>query len=187
MTMTWGKCILGACLLTASMAAGAAPAASALVYIDQREYDHPIKLWHFYYDYWYKQGPAVEPIALADLKPLFSDIGMCEGQKTADVVVLVKPRMIYNPHFTTFYATLHTQVYSGSGRLLGQYKGEGEHRGFLDVAPAQQVRKAYNLAMQDAVKQMQADSQLQEVLAKGKPDNQADISCGTIPLLPPVK
>jgi hypothetical protein len=185
--MTWGKCILGAGLLAASLSAGAVPASSALIYIDQREYDHEIKLWHFYYDYWYAQGPAVEPIALSELKPMFGETGMCEGQKTADVVVLVKPRMFYNPHFTRFYASIQTQVFSGSGRLLGQYKGVGEHHGFLDVVPDQQVRETYALAMQDVVKRMQADAALREALAKGRPEGQVDLSCGMIPLLPPIK
>lgn len=185
--MRLGKWVWLVLLLGASAIANAAPVSNALVYIDQREYTHEIKLWHSYYDYWYSQGPVVEPIVQRELGSLFAETAMCEGNQSADVVVWVRPRMFYNPHMTTFYGTMIVHVYSGSGRLLGGYKGEAQSLGFLDVVPAQRINEAYALAMRDVVRQMQADAPLQEVFTRELPEHEARLSCGLIPILPPLR
>lgn len=185
--MRLGKRIWLALLLGASVIANAAPASNALIYIDPREYSHEIKLWHFYYDYWFSQGTVVEAIAQAELKSIFAETAMCEGNQSADAVVWVRPRMFYNPHMTTFHGTMIVNVYSGSGRLLGNYKGEAQSLGFLDVVPAHRINEAYALAMRDVVRQMQADAPLQKVLTRGLPEHEARLSCGLIPILPPLR
>lgn len=174
----------GALLLGLSHAAQAAPLARALVYIDPQEYNHDIKLWHFYYSYWFSQGKAVEPLALAAFKPMFAEVGMCEQNVAADVVIWLRPRMFYNPHMTMFYGSIVAQVYSGSGKPLASYEANAEHNGFLDVVPAAQVKTTYQAAMQDIVRQMQADSALQSAIAAGLPASETPMPCGMVTILP---
>lgn len=185
--MKSGKWLWLALLLMTSNISYATPATRALIYIDPLEYTHEIKLWHFYYDYWFSQGKTVEPIALAALAPLFSESSMCEGGKAADVVVWIKPHMFYNPHMTTFYGTIVAQVYSGNGRLLGRYKAEAERRGFLDVYPLQKVQEAYTAPMQEVARLIQADVNLQAMLAQGLPASETRLPCGVVPVLPAVR
>ena len=176
-----------ALLLGLSNVSQAAPATRGLIYIDPQEYTHEIKLWHFYYGYWFSQGEAVEPIALAALQPLFAETAMCEGNEAGDVVVWIKPKMFYNPHMTTFYGKIMARVYSGSGKLIGQYKGEAQNTGFLDVYPEYKVQATYAAAMRKVVQQMKNDAALQGVLDKGVPESETRMPCSMVSILPDVK
>lgn len=179
--------LAAAWMLASSGPAQAAPAGRALVLIEPEHYAYQTKLWHFYYDYWFSQGEALEPLALEALRPLFAEVGMCRSNEAADVIVWLKPRLFYNPHMTVFYATLGAQVFSGSGRLLGEYRGYAQHHGFLDVVPAQQVQAAYRLALQDLVRQMQSDAALEPLRMHGLPDAETRSPCGVVSVLPPAK
>ena len=189
--MKTGKCILMALLwlglCNASFAAEAAPVGRALIYIDPQEYTHEIKLWHFYYDYWFSQGRAVEPVALDALKPLFAETAMCKGNNAADILIWIKPGMFYNPHMTTFYGKIVAKVYSGSGKPVATYKANVQHGGYLDVLPKEQVKAAYQAAMQKIVGRMQADRALQALIARGLPESETRMPCSMVAVLPAAK
>ena len=167
-----------------ALAADIQPAGRVLVYISPQEYTHDIKLWHFYYSYWFNQGSVIEPIALETLRPVFADVGMCSGNKASDMVVWIKPRMFYNPHMTVYYGSILANVYSGSGKFLGAYKGEAQRNGFLDVKPAQQISAAYRGALQDMVRKMQADGALQTLAMQGLAANETAMPCSMVAILP---
>lgn len=189
--MKTGKCILMALLwlglCNASFAAEAAPVGRALIYIDPQEYAHEIKLWHFYYGYWFSQGRAVEPVALDALGPLFAKTAMCEGNNAADILIWIKPGMFYNPHMTTFYGKIVAKVYSGSGKPVATYKADVQHGGFLDVMPAEQVKTTYQAAMRKIVGQMQSDTALQALIGRGLPESETRMPCSMVTVLPAAK
>lgn len=156
----------------------------ALIYISPDEYEHPIKLWHFYYDYWFSQGKALEPVALETLKPGFTETGMCESNKAADVLIWLKPRMFYNPHMTRFYGNVVAHVYSGSGKHLATYQSKVERNGYLDILPATQVSTVYRMAMQDLLAQMRQDGELQKLVAEGLPQSETAMPCSMVTITP---
>ncbi|HEY3326484.1 MAG TPA: hypothetical protein VGK14_04870 [Novimethylophilus sp.] len=175
--------LLGLCI--ASFAARSAPAGRVLVYISPQEYAHEIKLWHFYYNYWFSQGRAIEPVALDALQPMFADIAMCDGNKAADVVVWIKPHMFYNPRMTVYYGTVVADVYSGSGKPVATYKADVQHNGYLDVLPAAQINATYRAAMQEIVRQMQADNAMQALVSQGLPASETAMPCSMVTILHP--
>lgn len=161
--------------------------ADVLVYINPQEYQHPIKLWQFYYDYWYTQGQAVEPVAKQVLGADFGKVDMCEGNRTANALVRIQPRMFYNPHMRTFYGKIVANAYTGSGKPIATYVGESEKVGFLDVAPASKVEEAYRLAMQAAANKMKADPAFQEAVKQGVPESETSTPCTMASILPMAK
>lgn len=169
-----------------SSGASSAPAGRALMYISPQDYTHDIKLWHFYYSYWFNQGSAIEPVALAALKPVFADIALCEGNKAADIVVWIKPRMFYNPHMTVYYGTVAANVYSGSGKFIASYKADVQHVGFLDVQPAAQITVTYEAAMQQIISKMQADNAVLGLAARGLAADETAMPCSMVAILPPI-
>ncbi len=161
--------------------------ANMVIYISPQEYKHSIKLWQFYYDYWFSQGPAVEPVATHILGAEFGTVGMCEGNTAGKTLVWIKPSMFYNPHMLTFYGKITADVFSGSGKPLGVYVGESQKMGFLDVFPARQVDATYKIAMQNVADKMKADQLLQAAISKGVPANETSTPCAMVSLLPAYK
>ncbi len=171
-------------LLGMAGAVQAAPASRALIYIDSQEYRHEVKLWHFYYSYWFSQGEALQPLALETLAPLFAGIGMCEEHMAADVVIWLRPRMFYNPHMTTFHGSILAQVYSGSGKPLATYRAGARHIGHLDIVPAAQVAATYRAALDELLRQMRSDTAMQAVLAAPSSAGETPMPCGMVTILP---
>lgn len=169
--------------LSVSGVARSEPLGHALVYIDPQDYQHEIRLWHFYYSYWFNQGQAVEPIALEALRPLFAGVGTCQDGQAADVVITIKPKMFYNPHMTTFYGSIVASTYSGSGKALATYRAEVESSGFLDVMPAVKVQAVYREAMQKIVGQMRADTALMALAGKGLAEGETKMPCQMVSIL----
>jgi hypothetical protein len=174
-----------AALALVSSYAPAAPAGHTLVYIDPQEYEHETRLFQYYYAYWFNQGEAVEPIALDVLRPVLGDVAMCEGNQAADLVVWLKPRMFYNPKMTTYYATMEARVYSGSGGFLGIYKEEAQRSGFLDVRPAEQIARAYRMAMQKVATKLQADAAVKALVEQGLPKDKTAMPCSMVTIIRP--
>ncbi|OAM52603.1 hypothetical protein A7981_03840 [Methylovorus sp. MM2] len=164
----------------------AAPA-NMLFYMNPSEYAHPIKLWHFYHDYWYEQGPAVEPVAKEVFGSAFGNADMCTSNRIGNALVLLKPDMVYNPHMSIFYGKITAYVFSGSGKPMGIYEGNSERVGYIDVVPAYQVATAYKLALEDAVKKMKTDASLQNVIANGIPASETSTPCAMVSVLSPIK
>ena len=186
--ITRAACVALSLLPTASLVqAENADPANMVIYISPQEYKYSVKLWHFYYDYWFNQGPAVEPVATQILGSEFGNVGMCEGNTAGKTLVWIKPSMFYNPHMQTFYGKITANVFTGSGKPLGVYVGESQKMGFLDVFPASQIDATYKLAMQNVAEKMKADQALQAAISKGVPANETSTPCAMVSLLPAFK
>jgi hypothetical protein len=186
--MDFGKFISPA-LLISLLGTGVAYAqepepADVVVYINPLEYKHPVKLWHFYYDYWYTQGPAVEAAAVDVLNAAYGKASMCDGNNIGKTLVRIVPNMFYNPHMTMFYGKLRAEIFTGSGKPLGAYVTEVQRLGFLDVAPADQIGAIYRTAMQNVVDQMKADAAVQEAIKNGVPHSETSTPCSMMAVLP---
>jgi hypothetical protein len=189
--------ILAACMIFNAATATAAEADTSdqsriLVYISPQDYEHSIKLWHYYDDYWYEQGPVIEPVAMEALSAEYGNVQMCRGNYTGNVLVWIKPRMYYNPQLQVFYGEVTADVFTGQGEAIGSYKGEARKLGFLDVYPEQQVEAAYKMAMQNLMVKLKANSAFQAVVSdtptsNAKSSNAKETACSMVTLLPPAK
>lgn len=152
---------------------------STLLYISPTEYNHSVRLLSPYYDYWFEQGPIVEPIALQALKANDASLSMCKANETADTIIRLKPRLFYNPQMRVFYSKLEATVYNGGGELIGNYAGEAQQQGFasIDHATSYHIKKAYALAMKDLMNKidLKADSKID-----GKTASASKLPCGLI-------
>ena len=187
--MSLGKFICSALLVTSLAGAGVTHAqepepADVVVYINPLEYKHPVKLWHFYYDYWYTQGPAVEAAAIDVLNNAYGKASMCDGNNIGKTLVRIVPDMFYNPHMTTFYGKIRAEIFTGSGKPLGAYVTEVQKFGFLDVAPADKIGALYRTAMQNVVDQMKMDPAVQEAIKNGVPHSETSTPCSMMSVLP---
>ncbi len=68
-----------------------------LMYIQPVEYTNPIKLWHYYKDYWFYQGPVVEIEAKQRLSQQYGEVEFCDGNATGHALLWLQPKMFYNP------------------------------------------------------------------------------------------
>ena len=133
---------------------------STLLYISPNDYNYSVHLLHPYYDYWFEQGPLVEPIALKALKAKNGDLGLCKANETADTVIRVKPNLFYNPQLRVYHSKLVATVFSGSGNVLGTYVGEAQQQGSnsVDTGITKSLNKVYALAMQDLMTKLQINA-----------------------------
>ena len=167
--------------LLMSTSAKAEITSNVLLYIQPYEYQNEVKLQHFSHEYWFAQGPMVEPIAKEKLGKLLGGLSMCEGNDTGKMLIWLQPKMFYNAQLQVFYGEISTNVYTGVGKLVGTYIGEYTQHGHLDIKPAHWLNKAYNKAMDNLVEKMQADSQLQSITSAAKA---GDTPCSMVALLP---
>ncbi len=175
------------CLLVLSANVQAENTAKLLVYIHPQEYSNSIKLWQYYQDYWFNQGPVVEEVAKDLLGKAFHDVGMCDSnQRASNTLVWLRPRMFYNPEMQMYHSKLTAVVYEASGKPIATYEGVGVKHGYLDVFPAKQVKATYALAMNDLVQKMQADPALAANLDKPVTTDNAT-PCSLVTLLPAPK
>ncbi|MDP3088686.1 MAG: hypothetical protein Q8M99_10930 [Methylotenera sp.] len=132
--------------------------AKTLLYISPHDYNYSVRLLHPFYDYWFVQGPIVEPIALEVLKDQDSMIAMCTSNETADNIIRIKPSLFYNPQMRVYHSRLVATVYSGAGHVLGTYTGEAQQQGFTSVDSSIQLHlnKAYTSAMQDLMTKLKS-------------------------------
>jgi hypothetical protein len=158
--------------------------ADVVVYINPMEYQHPIKLWHFYYDHWFTQGPAVEAAAMQVLNGAYGKASMCDGNNIGKTLMRIVPSMFYNPHMTTFYGKLRVEIFTGSDKPLGAYVSEVQKFGFLDVAPADQIDQVYRSAMQNIADKMKTDPAVQDAITHGVPHSETSTPCSMMSVLP---
>ena len=138
-------------MLSATGSAFAADAKpSTLLYISPNDYNYSVHLLHPYYNYWFTQGPIVEPIAFQALSKKYSTLAMCKNNETAESIIRIKPSLFYNPQSRVYYGKLEATVYSGSGNVLGKYIGEAQQQGYMsvDVGIPLHLNKVYSKAMQ---------------------------------------
>jgi hypothetical protein len=142
-------------LLLASLSASVCAAESntkTLLYISPNDYNYSVHLLApYYHDYWFSQGPLVEPIALQALQEKYSDMTLCQSNETADTIVRIKPSVFYNPQMHVYHGKLVATVFSGKGDVLGTYVGEAQQLGYtsFDNGTKYHLNKVYGLAMQD--------------------------------------
>jgi len=122
-----------------------------LLYISPNEYNYSVHLLSPYYDYWFAQGPVVEPIAYQALQSKNGDLALCKANETADRIIRITPHIFYNPQMQVYHSKLEATVYSGGGNVLGNYVGEAQQQGYtsFDTGTRKNINKAYKLAMQD--------------------------------------
>jgi hypothetical protein len=183
--MRAGKKILMAALMLAGLCnvSYGAPVAGALIHISPRDYTLDTSVGVDEYQYTFKQGPVVEPVAIAALSPLFADTLKCTGGEEAAVVIWIKPSMSYNPIVTLFYGAIEARVFSGSGSAVTTYKGNVQRRGSTDVYPEKQITSIYEEAMQKIVQQIQADPAMQTLIERGLPQTETRMPCNMIMLM----
>jgi hypothetical protein len=180
--MLWS--ILLSTLTFGSIAYAEPEPADVVVYINPLEYKHPVKLWHFYYDYWYTQGPAVEAVAMGVLDDAYGKVSMCDGNNIGKTLMRIVPNMFYNPHMTMFYGKLTVDVFTGSGKPIATYVTEAKKFGFLDVAPADKIAAVYREAMQNIVTELKKDPAVQDAITHGVPESETSTPCSMMSVLP---
>lgn len=155
---------------------------SLLIYISPDEYRHESRLGLLpYYIVWARKGPALEQAAKAALQPHFSRVGMCEGSNGADAIVWLKPDLSYNPMVGTYYAKVAARFYRADGKLIGKLKATGTYGGAIGSQLSEdQVRQAYDTAMQDIAHQFAADTALQQAMDP----NATKSPCAIVALVP---
>jgi len=157
---------------------------NVLLYLQPLEYNNEIHLQYFWQEYWFAQGPTVEPIAKEKLGKLYSDLSMCEDNQSGKVLIWLQPRMFYNGQAKLFYAKITANVYNGLGKWVNSYAAEAKQFGSLDISPDYSIKKAYAMAMDKVVSKMQADSQLQTIV---NASTTGDTPCSMMTLLPTPK
>ena len=167
-------CIIALAFYSIPSMAAASP--SGLLYISPNDYSHSVRLLHPYFDYWFEQGPLVEPIAFEALKEKLPDISMCKANETADTIIRIKPSLFYNPQMRVYHGRLIATVFSGGGNVLGTYVGEAQQQGFLSVNHATQlhIKKVYALAMQNLLIKLEIKPVADSIKAENK------LPCGLV-------
>jgi hypothetical protein len=144
--------------------------ANTLLYISPSDYKHDVHLLSPYYDYWFAQGPIVEPIAFEALKVKDNALTVCKANETADTIVRIKPNIFYNPQMHVYHSKLVASVYSGGGNLLGTYVGEAQQLGYVsfDNGTYYHINKAYELAMKDLMTKLVINAEPKLASAEAK-------------------
>lgn len=150
--------------------------ANTLLYISPNDYNYSVHLLHPYYDYWFEQGPLVEPIARQALQAKYADIALCKANETADNIIRIKPSLFYNPQMRVYHSRLVATIFSGGGNVLGTYVGEAQQLGAtsVDVGTKLHLKRSYRLAMQDLMTKLQIDPVAGGVKSENK------LPCGII-------
>lgn len=157
-----------------------------LLYIHPQDYSSSVSLRHYYYNHWVTQGPSVENAAKEVLGHEFGEVGMCDGNNPGKTLVWLRPSIFYNPLMKQYHSKIKASVYSGDGKPLATYIGEGQAEGFLDMRADRELKisAVYKQAMEIVADKMKADSGLQKLLkTEFKPEN-APAPCGMVTLLP---
>ena len=154
---------------------------STLLYISPNYYHYSVHLLHPYYDYWFEQGPLVEPIALKALKEKNGELGLCKANETADIVIRIKPNLFYNPQLRVYHSKLVATVFSGGGNVLGTYVGEAQQQGSnsVDTGITKSLNKVYTLAMQDLMTKLQTNA-LADSTKTNNANTENKLPCGLI-------
>ena len=141
-----------------------------LLFISPNDYSYSVRLLHPYYDYWFAQGPLLEPVALKALQKDTPEIGLCKANETANTIIRIKPHLFYNPQMQVYHSKLVATAYSGDGQLLGTYVGEAQQLGLagLDNAAQTYIQRSYQRAMQDLLTKLSVAKLAEHPVAEHK-------------------
>ncbi len=171
---------------TATQALADSQRADMVVYIDPVEYTNPINLWHPYTFFWFYQGPVVEKLAMEKLDQTYDKVSMCDASLSGKVLLWVKPKMFFNPQVQIFYGKITVNAYTGNGKHLKTYEAESGVNGRINIYAEKSIEKSYALAIDDVIKKMQADADLQRVL-ESKVESTESTPCNMVTLIPTSK
>ncbi|HOY70765.1 MAG TPA: hypothetical protein PL131_08865 [Methylotenera sp.] len=172
--------LLALSLASSSAIAEDAPVAKShadtLLFISPNDYSYSVHLLHPYYNFWFAQGPLLEPVALKALQKDTPEISLCKANETANTIIRIKPNLFYNPQMGVYHSKLVATAYSGDGQLLGTYVGEAQQLGLtgVDNATKTYIQRAYQRAMQDLLTKLSV-AKLSE-----HPDAEHKLPCGMI-------
>lgn len=143
-------------------------AKTTLIYISPSDYNYSVRLLHPFFDYWFEQGPLVEPVVLSAFEVAGKNVTMCKSNEIADEIIRIKPNLFYNPLLRVFYSSLLATVFSSTGEQLATYKGEGQQNGFMAInhATSMHLSKAYKTAMDNLMQNMAAGKTADKKSAK---------------------
>ncbi|MDI1309938.1 MAG: hypothetical protein PSV17_10985 [Methylotenera sp.] len=147
-----------------------------LLYISPNDYNYSVHLLAPYYEYWFEQGPLVEPIALKALQEKYGEMALCQANETAETIIRLKPSVFYNPQMHVYHSKLVATVFSGKGDLIGTYVGEAQQLGYtsFDNGTKYHLNKVYGLAMQDLMAKLTFNPSSDSVKSEAK------LPCGLI-------
>jgi hypothetical protein len=153
---------------------------SMLIYMSPDKYNHPVLVGVApLYTHWVYQAEIAENAAFNALSARYTDIGICDGTRSADIVAWVKPKLVYNPAVQTYYAKLKLELHLGDGSPIGTYKAVGHEDGSItSVYTDDEVARAYDDAMRQIMDKMQADSALQNRIHNALAANFKRNPCG---------
>ena len=136
-----------------------------LIYIQPQEYEHPVKLWQYFREYWVNQGENVELAAKEVLGASYGEVEMCDAsQQSGQVLVWLRPRIFYNPQLQVFHSKITAMTYTADGKPIETYVAETSKFGYLDIKPELQVKQIYAQSMQIIADKMQADDKMQKAM-----------------------
>jgi hypothetical protein len=169
--------------------AGSAVAAeppSLLIYINPQEYSHEVKLGlQPIINKWVARGPATEAAALKVLAPHFKSVDVCEGNKAANVIASIKPYLSYSAAPERYNTKVSVRFYRTDGKLLGRIKTSGKHDASLNsVFVDNDVRLAFEDAMQNMVKLYTTDQKLQDAIHQAQQEDLTPMPCEMVGAIP---
>jgi hypothetical protein len=136
-----------------------------LIYIQPQEYEHPVKLWQYFREYWVNQGEFAELAAKEVLGASYGEVEMCDAsQQAGQVLVWLRPRIFYNPQLQVFHLKITAMAYTADGKPLETFVAETSKFGYLDVKPEVQVKQIYDQSMQIIADKMLADDKMQKAM-----------------------
>lgn len=179
------KAALALIILCLAGVARAEDKPSLLLYISQ-SYTQEVRLGvQPYYGVWVDRVDAAKSAAHKHLAPFFSSIETCEGINAGDMIAKLKPQLTYNPMLGFIEAHVKIEFNLGDGRHLGTLSATGQQFGFIDSPfVADDVRKAFDMAMQNIAEKYAVDTQLQENIRAGLASDFKRPPCGIIGLVP---